>query len=95
MTEPASALQPFAPDRGLTRALVGRASYTVDVNRSMAFEGAVRQSGAGGYGKAEYSQAHAQHWRTTVSGSLIFEASPGTSSVNTSANSTRNARASV
>jgi len=62
---------PFAPDRGLTRALVGRASYTLDVNRSIAFETAVRQNGAGGYAKAEYSQAHAQHWRATVSGSLV------------------------
>jgi hypothetical protein len=65
------AVLPFAPDRGLTRALVGRASYTIDVNRSVAFETAVRQSGAGGYAKAEYSQAHARHWRTTVSGSLL------------------------
>jgi hypothetical protein len=65
------ALLPFAPDRGLTRALVGRASYTLDVNRSIAFEAAVRQNGTGGYAKAEYSQAHAQHWRTTVSGSLV------------------------
>ena len=62
---------PFAPDRGLTRALVGRASYTIDVNRSVAFETAVRQNGEGGYAKAEYSQAYAQHWRATVSGSLV------------------------
>ena len=65
------AVLPFAPDRGLTRAVVARASYTVDVNRSISFETAVRQSGAGGYAKAEFSQAHAQHWRATVSGSLV------------------------
>ena len=65
------AILPFAPDRGLTRALVGRASYTLDVNRSIALETAVRQNGDGGYAKAEYSQAHAQHWRATVSGSLV------------------------
>jgi hypothetical protein len=61
----------FAPDRGLTRAVVARASYTIDVNRSVAFEGAVRQNGRGVYGRAEYSQAHGQHWRTTVAGVAI------------------------
>jgi len=65
------ALTPFAPDRGLTRALVGRASYTLDVNRRVAFEAAIRQNGAGGYVKAEYSQARGAHWRATVSGSLL------------------------
>ena len=56
----------FAPDRGLTRSIVGRASYTLDVNRSLAVEGAFRQNGAGGYAKLEYSQARGQHWRTTL-----------------------------
>jgi hypothetical protein len=61
----------FAPDRGLTEAIVGRASYTVDVNRSLAFEAAVRQNLDGAYLKAEYSQARGAHWRATVSGTLI------------------------
>ena len=61
----------FAPDRGMTRSLVGRASYTIDPTRSLAFEGALRQNGRGVYTKAEYSQAHGQHWRTTVTGTLI------------------------
>jgi hypothetical protein len=61
----------FAPDRGLTRSIVGRASYTIDPNRSVAFETAVRQNGAGVYAKAEYSQARGQHWRATVSGVLL------------------------
>jgi hypothetical protein len=61
----------FAPDRGLTRAIVGRASYTVDVNRSVSIETAIRQNGDGGYAKAEYSQARGAHWRATVSGSLL------------------------
>ena len=56
----------FAPDRGLTRSLVGRASYTLDVNRSIAFEGAFRQNGDGEYAKLEYSQARGQHWRATL-----------------------------
>jgi len=57
----------FAPDRGLTRSIVARASYTIDTARSVAFEAAVRQNGDGAYGKAEYSYATGQHWRTTVS----------------------------
>lgn len=56
----------FAPDRGMTRSIVARASYTIDPRRSLAFETAVRQNGAGVYAKAEYSQARGQHWRATV-----------------------------
>lgn len=61
----------FAPDRGLTRSVVGRASYTIDANRSATVEGALRQNGHGGYVKAEYSQARGQHWRVTATGSVI------------------------
>jgi hypothetical protein len=61
----------FAPDRGTSRSIVGRASYTIDTNRSVALEGAVRQNGRGLYAKGEYSQARGGHWRTTVSGALI------------------------
>jgi hypothetical protein len=56
----------FALDRGLTDTFLGRASYTIDVNRSLAFEGAVRRSARGGWVKAEYSQAVGQHWRVTT-----------------------------
>jgi hypothetical protein len=56
----------FAPDRGMTRSIVGRASYTIDPVRTLAFETAVRQNGDGLYGKVEYSQARGQHWRATV-----------------------------
>jgi hypothetical protein len=61
----------FSPDRGLSRALVARASYTIDTNRSMAFETAVRQNFDGTYAKVEYSQARGEHWRTTVMGVAI------------------------
>jgi len=61
----------FAPDRGVTRSLVGRVSYTIDANRSLAFEAAVRQNAAGAYLKGEYSQAYGQHWRATAAGALI------------------------
>ncbi len=61
----------FAPDRGLTRSLVGRASYTIDPNRSLAFETAVRQNGDGVYGQVQYSQARGQHWRATFTGVVM------------------------
>ena len=70
MTERRTAMA-FAPDRGLTRALVGRVSYTIDTNRSAAFETALRQNGRGAYAKGEYSQARGQHWRVTVAGVAI------------------------
>ena len=65
------ALFTFAPDRGLTKSIVGRASYTIDANRIAAVEMAVRQNGNGAYVKGEYSQARGQHWRATASGSII------------------------
>ena len=58
----------FAADRGMTRSIVARASYTIDPIRSLAFETAIRQNGAGVYGKVEYAQAHGRHWRATVTG---------------------------
>ncbi len=61
----------FAPDRGTSRSVLGRASYTIDTNRSAAIEAAVRQNGDGLYIKGEFSQAHRQHWRTTVTAVLI------------------------
>jgi hypothetical protein len=61
----------FAPDRGLTKSVVARASYTIDPNRSVAFETAIRQNLNGVYGRAEYSQAHGQHWRVTIAGVVI------------------------
>ncbi len=61
----------FAPDRGLTKAFLGRASYTIDTNRSLAFEGAVRQNGDGVWTRGEYSQAFGQHLRLTLRGTLI------------------------
>jgi hypothetical protein len=66
-----SATPAFAFDRELTRTFLGRASYTIDANRSVAFEGAVRQDLSGGWLKAEYSQAFGQHWRATVRGDAL------------------------
>lgn len=61
----------FAPERGLAKALVGRAGYTIDANRSVSVEGAVRQNLGGSWLRAEYSQASGQHLRATVSGGWI------------------------
>jgi hypothetical protein len=65
------ALLTFAPDRGMARSAVGRASYTIDVNRSLAVEAAVRTSGGGEYAKVEYSQAYGGHWRATAAAVAI------------------------
>jgi hypothetical protein len=59
----ASELQ-FAPDRGFAQSFVGRAGLTIDANRSLAVETAVRA--AGSFVRFEYSQATGQHWRTTA-----------------------------
>jgi hypothetical protein len=61
----------FAPDRALTNAIVGRASYTIDTNRTIAFEGAVRQNGDGLFSKVEYSVGRGEHWRATLTGVVI------------------------
>jgi hypothetical protein len=61
----------FAPDRGLAHSFLGRASYTIDVNRSVAFQGVVRQNGNGLWLEAEYSQAIGRHFRTTLRGDLL------------------------
>lgn len=61
----------FAPDRGLTRAFLGRASYNIDVNRSVAIETAIRENGDGLWLRSEYSEAWGQHWRGTGGFTLI------------------------
>jgi hypothetical protein len=61
----------FAPDRGLARAFLGRASYDIDANRSVALETAVRENGNGLWLKAEYSKAWGQNWRGTTGFTLL------------------------
>lgn len=53
----------FAPDRGLTRAFIGRASRALQGNRELVVEGVVRQNGEGVYGRAEYSHGIGPHVR--------------------------------
>jgi hypothetical protein len=53
----------FAPDRGFAKSFVGRAGLTIDANRSLAIETAVRAGGS--FLRFEYSQLFGQHWRAT------------------------------
>jgi hypothetical protein len=71
LTKHGSQTGDFSPDRGLTKTLLGRAGYTIDVNRSVALEAAVRQNGDGTWIKFEYSQARGQHWRATADFTLL------------------------
>lgn len=71
LTKTGSRTAGFAPDRGLTKTFLGTARFTIDANRSLAFESSVRQSGDGLYARAEYSQAFGPHWRATTKFNLI------------------------
>lgn len=61
----------FAPDRGLTRAFLGRAGYTFNATSDVAFEAAVRQNFDGVWIKGQYSEALGGHWRVTLAGVAI------------------------
>ena len=61
----------FAPDRGLARSFLGRASYTVDPRRTVSTEWALRQSGDGAWSRFEYSQAFRTNWRAIAGFTLI------------------------
>lgn len=61
----------YSPVRGSTRAFVAHAGYTIDINRSLAFETVIRQNGRSFYLKPEYTQAFGQHWRVTAGFALI------------------------
>jgi hypothetical protein len=61
----------FAPDRGLTRAFLGRVGYTINARSDVAFETAVRQNLDGVWVKAQYSEAMGAHWRVTAAGVAI------------------------
>jgi hypothetical protein len=69
VTRAAASPLAFAPDRGFARSFVGRAGLTIDVNRSLAVETAVRA--AGSFVRFEYSQALGQRWRVTPGAAWI------------------------
>jgi hypothetical protein len=55
----------------LTKSFLGRLSYNLDANRTVSFDGVLRQDAAGFLGRAEYSQAIGAHWRTIISFALL------------------------
>ena len=61
----------FSPELGFARAILAHAQYTIDSNRSVAVDAAVRQNGRGSWVRAAYSQAFGQHWRATAGYSWI------------------------
>jgi len=61
----------FSPELGFARAILAHAQYTIDSNRSVAVDAAVRQNGRGSWIRAEYSQSFGQHWRATAGYSWI------------------------
>jgi hypothetical protein len=71
VTRSGSQAADFNPVRGMTRTILSRAGYTIDVNRSLAFETAIRENFDALWAKFEYSQAFGQHWRLTTAMTLI------------------------
>jgi hypothetical protein len=73
VTEDRTVAQPVLGsfERGMTKSFLGRGLYTIDVIRSLTFEGAVRQDGRGYYGRAAYSQLLSRHWRATTKVDLL------------------------
>ncbi len=61
----------FSPELGFARAILSHAQYTIDSNRNLAVDAAIRQNGQGSWLRAEYSQAFGQHWRATAGYSWI------------------------
>ena len=60
-----------SPDRGLTRAFLGRAGYTIDPTSDVSFEAAVRQNLDGIWVKGQYSEAFGADIRATLAGVVI------------------------
>jgi hypothetical protein len=65
----------FAPDRGLAKAFLARMAYTIDSQKSVAAEAAIRQNGDGAWLKGEYTQTLSTHWQARASVTLIRGAS--------------------
>lgn len=61
----------FAPDRGLAKAFLLRAAYSIDTDRTVAGEAAIRQNGDGAWLKSEYTQTLSTHWQARASITLI------------------------
>lgn len=66
----------FSPELGFARAILARAQYTIDANRTVATDLALRQNGAGSLLRSTYSQTFGQHWRATF-GIVWIRGDPG------------------
>lgn len=56
----------FSPELGFARAVLAHVQYTIDSNRSIGMDAAVRQNGRGSWLRSVYSQSLGQHWRATA-----------------------------
>ena len=56
----------FAPDRGFSRAFVGRSRYELNARKSFSVETAVRQNGRGLWMRSEYTERWGPHWSGKV-----------------------------
>ena len=56
----------FSPERGFARAVLAHAQYTIDSDRNLAVDTAIRQNGQGSWLRSAYSQTFGQHWRATL-----------------------------
>ena len=66
----------ISPRSAVPRAPWWPRGYTIDTNRSLAFETVIRQNGKGLYLKPEYTQAFGQHWRVTAGFALARRSHP-------------------
>jgi hypothetical protein len=71
ITERGEQTADFNPNRGMTRTILARAGYTIDVRRDIFFETAIRENFDGIWSKIGYSHAFGQHWRVTTDFNLI------------------------
>jgi len=71
ITERGGQTADFNPNRGMTRTILARAGYTIDVRRDVFFETAIRENFDGIWSKIGYSQAFGRHWRITTDFNLI------------------------
>jgi hypothetical protein len=61
----------FAPDRGLTRSFLGRASLQVNSRDTIAVDAALRQNGEGVWIRGEFTHSFNDHWSVRSGATFI------------------------
>jgi hypothetical protein len=61
----------FAPDRGLTRSFLGRASLQLNPRDTVAVDAALRQNGEGVWIRGEFTHSFNDHWSVRTGGTFI------------------------